>query len=276
MSTLTVRQSLAMSSLIRSDSAERDVQLLLLEVLDKPASYLFTWPDKELTEEQNSQFSALLERRIAGEPVAYILGYQHFWTLKLFVGQSTLIPRADTELLVEKALDHLADGDYRVADLGTGTGAIALSLASERRGWHVDACDYQLDAVALTKKNAQNLKLKNVSVHCGSWFSPLKGRYHMIVSNPPYIDPEDPHLSQGDLRFEPDSALISQGNGLDDIKEIISSSVDYLHDGGWLLLEHGYDQASEVRYLFEKSGFSQIESCVDLGGNDRVTLACWA
>ncbi len=276
MSTLTVRQALAKSSLLNNDSAERDVQLLLLEVLDRPASFLFTWPDKELTDEQKKRFSQYLERRIGGEPVAYILGYQHFWSLKLFVGRSTLIPRADTELLVEKALGYLADGDYRVADLGTGTGAVALSLATERFSWQVDACDYQLDAVMLAKKNAKHLKLDNVSVHCGSWFEPLKGKYHMIVSNPPYIDPEDPHLSQGDLRFEPDSALISQGNGLDDIKEIISSARDYLHAGGWLLLEHGYDQASEVRYLFEKAGFSQIESCVDLGGNDRVTLACWS
>ena len=274
MSTLTVKQALAKSSLLTNDSAERDVQLLLLEVLGKPASFLFTWPDKALTSEQQNQFSEFLERRIAGEPVAYILGYQHFWSLKLFVGRSTLIPRADTELLVEKALGHLANGDYRVADLGTGTGAVALSLATERPGWQVDACDYQRDAVMLAEKNALHLKLKNVSVHCGSWFDPLEGKYHMIVSNPPYIDPQDPHLSQGDLRFEPDSALISQGNGLDDIKEIIGSARSYLHSDGWLLLEHGYDQASEVRYLFEKAGFNQIESCVDLGGRRIIKKAC--
>ncbi len=275
MDQLTVRQALGQSSLLTSDSADLDVQLLLLEVLDKPASYLFTWPDKVLTDEQLKRFSGLLQRRIAGEPVAYILGYQHFWTLKLLVSESTLIPRADTELLVEKALEHLANGAYRVADLGTGTGAVALSLASERSGWQIDACDFQVGAVALAEKNAQRLKLNNVKVHCGSWFEPLQGKYHLIVSNPPYIDPQDPHLSQGDLRFEPDTALISQGNGLDDIREIINTAVEYLHDGGWLLLEHGFDQASEVRHLFEKSGYSQIESCVDLGANDRVTLACW-
>ena len=275
MDQLTVRQALGQSSLLTSDSADLDVQLLLLEVLDKPASYLFTWPDKVLTDEQLKRFSGLLQRRIAGEPVAYILGYQHFWTLKLLVSESTLIPRADTELLVEKALEHLANGAYRVADLGTGTGAVALSLASERSGWQIDACDFQVGAVALAEKNAQRLKLNNVKVHCGSWFEPLQGKYHLIVSNPPYIDPQDPHLSQGDLRFEPDTALISQGNGLDDIREIINTAVEYLHDGGWLLLEHGFDQASEVRHLFEKNGYSQIESCVDLGANDRVTLACW-
>ena len=174
------------------ESPSLDAAVLLCHVLGKPRTYLLTWPEKALEAEQKSQFDALLERRLTGEPVAYILGYQHFWSLKLFVGRSTLIPRADTELLVEKALGYLADGDYRVADLGTGTGAVALSLATERFSWQVDACDYQLDAVMLAKKNAKHLKLDNVSVHCGSWFEPLKGKYHMIVSNPPYIDPEDP------------------------------------------------------------------------------------
>lgn len=275
MSQLTIKQALAKSALLTSDSAALDVQLLLLEVLNKPSSFLFTWPDKALTEQQLTEFSSLLARRVNGEPVAYILGYQHFWTLKLAVNTATLIPRADTELLVEQALECLADGPYRVADLGTGTGAVALALASERKLWCVDAVEYREAAAALAQGNAQRLGLDNVQVLQGSWFEPLHGKYQLIVSNPPYIDPQDKHLVEGDLRFEPASALVADNEGLSDLVAIIEGAPNLLSDGAWLLLEHGYDQGQQVRELFKQRGFIEVQTIKDLNANDRVTMAKW-
>ena len=258
-----------------SDSPQLDVQLLLEQVLEKPGSYLYTWPERPLTEQQQAAFMDMLRRRQAGEPVAHILGYRDFWTLSLAVNATTLIPRPDTERLVELALERVPDGPYHVADLGTGTGAIALSLASERPRWMLYATDRLEDAVQLAEQNRQRLNITNVRLQVGSWCEPLKTLsaepLDMIVSNPPYIDPEDPHLKQGDVRFEPRSALVADHSGMADIELIALQAVDCLKKGGWLLLEHGYDQGERVREILIEHGYLDVETFVDLGGQERVT-----
>ncbi|SIS93437.1 peptide chain release factor N(5)-glutamine methyltransferase [Neptunomonas antarctica] len=258
-----------------SDSPRLDTELFLCHVLEKPSSYLMTWPEKELTEAKVQRFYQCLERRQRGEPVAYILGMQAFWTLDLEVSADTLIPRADTEVLVETALNLLPNIPLRVADLGTGTGAIALALASERSAWDVWGCDRIIGAVELAKRNQTRLGLAHVTFVQGSWLEPLEGRFDMIVSNPPYIDQADEHLQQGDVRFEPLSALVAGEDGLSDIRHIITASCQYLAEGGWLLFEHGYQQATAVRSLFSEEGYSDVVTYQDYAGNDRVTLGCW-
>ncbi|NRA20408.1 MAG: peptide chain release factor N(5)-glutamine methyltransferase [Oceanospirillaceae bacterium] len=259
-----------------SDTSVLDVRLLLAEVLGKSTSYLFTWPEKCLTQLEWRRFNALLERRVAGEPIAYLLGYQDFWSLRLAVSKDTLIPRPDTELLVEQALSLLVDGDFRVADLGTGTGAVALSLATERPGWKIVATDLNEAAAQLAEKNRQSLNIRNVQVLTGAWFEPLVGKFDLIVSNPPYIDPLDHHLQEGDVRFEPLSALIADDAGMSDIEALVRGAGDYLQLGGWLLLEHGYQQGAAVRALFERCGYREVQTVRDLAGNDRVSLAKWS
>ncbi len=258
-----------------SDSARLDAELLLSHVLDKPRSYLFSWADKALSEAELDAYQQLLARREQGEPVAHILGTQSFWTLDLEVSADTLIPRPDTETLVEQALDKLSDGPYRVADLGTGTGAIALALASERPHWQVVGCDRIDAAVALAERNRERLALGNADFVLGSWFEPLDGTFDMIVSNPPYIDPQDPHLQQGDVRFEPLSALIADDQGMADIDQIASQARNYLKEGGWLMFEHGYDQGAAARELLNTRGYQSVETVQDLGMRDRVTMGRW-
>lgn len=209
--------------------------------------------------------------------MAYILGHQGFWSLDLEVAPHTLIPRPDTELLVETALATLAADTATVLDLGTGTGAIALALASERPLWTVTAVDRVEEAVALAERNRQRLLLENVEVRRSHWFSALDGRrFRMIVGNPPYIPASDPHLSEGDVRFEPKSALVAGSDGLDDIRQIVAQAPRHLLDEGWLLLEHGYDQGAAVRELLGARGFAGVHTLRDLGGNERITLGQWA
>jgi len=274
---ISIADALAQSRMLEglSDTAALDVQLLLADVLERNTSYLYTWPEKLLTQQQVLVFDELLQRRISGEPIAYLLGYQDFWSLRLKVSKDTLIPRPDTELLVEQALSLLADGDYRVADLGTGTGAIALSLAAERPSWQVIASDFLPAAAALAKANRDHLKLTNVEVVTGSWLEPLVGKFDLIVSNPPYIDANDEHLARGDVRFEPLTALVATQSGLKDLRDIIEGARDYLVASGWLLLEHGFEQGEDVRRLFESSGYQAARTLQDFGKNDRVTLAQW-
>lgn len=274
---MNIEQAVAQHARLQevSDSTRLDAELLLCHVIEKPRSYLFTWSDRELSAEQSDAYEGLLQRRLLGEPVAHLIGSQAFWTLDLEVTPDTLIPRPETETLVEVALDKLVDGPYRVADLGTGTGAIALSLASERRSWQVVGCDRVDAAVQLAERNRQRLEISNAEFVQGSWFEPLQGRFDMIVSNPPYIDPDDPHLQQGDVRFEPLSALIADNQGMADIEQIANTARTFLNEGGWLLFEHGYDQGPVSRELLQRLGYKNVETIQDLGARDRVTLGCW-
>lgn len=272
---MTVADLLRRTAELESISAtpRLDIEVLLCHVLEKPRSFLFAWPDEVLTEQQEVIFSALLERRKQGEPVAHLTCVREFWSLPLQVNSSTLIPRPDTELLVEVALQLPLPERASVVDLGTGTGAIALALASEKPLWKITATDLQIDAVALAERNRAALGLGNVSVLQSNWFENLADqKFDLIVSNPPYIDPLDPHLSQGDVRFEPRTALIAVNNGLADIEVIASGAVHKLNAGGWLVVEHGYDQGEAVRKIFSESGFDSVETHQDLAGNDRITL----
>ncbi|MPQ68732.1 MULTISPECIES: peptide chain release factor N(5)-glutamine methyltransferase [Pseudomonas] len=256
-----------------SPTARLDAELLLAAALGKSRSYLHTWPEKIVSSEAALAFSDFLERRRGGEPVAYILGQQGFWKLDLEVAPHTLIPRPDTELLVEAALELLPATPARVLDLGTGSGAIALALANERPAWQVTAVDRVPEAVALAERNRQRLGLNNATVLSSHWFSALDGqRFQLIISNPPYIASSDPHLAQGDVRFEPASALVAGADGLDDLRLIIAQAPAHLEANGWLMLEHGYDQAEAVRELLSAQGFSDVHSRTDLGGHQRISL----
>lgn len=272
----TIQSLLDSAELPASPTARLDAELLLAAVLGKPRSYLRTWPEHEPGAEQLAAFAALLERRRMGEPVAYILGHQGFWSLDLEVAPHTLIPRPDTELLVETVLQLAPATPQRVLDLGTGSGAIALALASERRGWQVTGVDRIAEAVALAERNRQRLKLGNAEFLQSSWFDGLAGeRFDLILSNPPYIAADDRHLGEGDVRFEPLSALVAGVDGLDDIRQIIAQAPRHLQGGGWLLLEHGYDQAEAVRELLAAAGFTAVDSRRDLGGHQRISLGRW-
>lgn len=269
----TIMTLLAEAQLPDSPSARLDAELLLAAALGKPRSFLRTWPERVVDREARERFEGWLARRRAGEPVAYILGRQGFWSLDLEVAPHTLIPRPDTELLVETALQLLPASPARVLDLGTGTGAIALALACERLSWQVSGVDRIPEAVALAERNRERLRLANVGFRQSHWFSALEGeRFALIVGNPPYIPGSDPHLQQGDVRFEPKSALVAGHDGLDDIRLIVAQAPRFLEPGGWLLLEHGYDQAAAVRDLLLGNGFSEVESRRDLGGHERISL----
>ena len=259
-----------------SESAKLDAQVLLLHILQKPHSYLFTWPEHELNAEQQQQFNTFCQRRLNGEPVAHITGQREFWSLSLEVNATTLIPRPDTETLVEQALEMAVPATAKVLDLGTGTGAIALALGSEMPNWQITAVDRVSDAVALATRNQQRLAINNVHVKQSNWFSELHGeKFNLIVTNPPYIESSDIHLNQGDVRFEPLSALVADDCGMSDIKQIITQSRDYLLSSGYLLIEHGFEQGEAVRHFFKKMAFVDIKTVKDFGNNDRVTFAQW-
>lgn len=260
-----------------SQSPQIDAAVLLCYVLDKPRSYLLTWPEKVLDSEQSAAFSAVMRRRLAGEPVAYIVGEREFWSLPLKVAPHTLIPRPDTERLVELALEKIPSGPCSVLDLGTGTGAIALAIASERPDIKVTGIDLRPEAAQLALENSQNLQITNTRFLSGSWYSPLTAdeRFAVIVSNPPYIDEADPHLEQGDVRFEPKSALVADEQGLADIRVISEQGRLFLCKGGWLLMEHGFEQGEAVRNILLELGYSQVSTAQDYAGLDRVTMGCW-
>ena len=274
---MTIIASLLRSAeLPDSPTARLDAELLLAAALGKPRSFLHTWPERIVDSEAALKFAEHLRRRRAGEPVAYILGQQGFWKLDLEVAPHTLIPRPETEMLVEAALELApAFAPVEVLDLGTGTGAIALALASERPQWTVTAVDRVGEAVALAERNRQRLHLANAQVLSSHWFDALAGRrFDLIVSNPPYIADADPHLSAGDVRFEPSSALTSGSDGLDDLRSIIAQAPEHLKEGGWLLLEHGYDQGAAVRDLLTRHGFARIQTRRDLAQHERITYGC--
>jgi release factor glutamine methyltransferase len=264
--------ALRQALVLEQDEARSEVQALLQAVLAVNRAYLLAHPERVLTEQELSRYRSLLQRRLQGEPLAYILGEREFFGLGLRVTPATLIPRPDTELLVELALQRMPEAGGRVLDLGTGSGAIALAIAHARPDAAVTAVDAAEAALSVAQGNAVRLGIRNASFVPSDWFSALaEQHFDLIVSNPPYIAENDSHLSQGDLRFEPRTALASGPDGLDDIRRIIGEAGAHLATDGWLLLEHGYDQAAQVRVLLQRAGFRNISSAKDLAGIERVT-----
>jgi release factor glutamine methyltransferase len=260
------------SVLLETDSPEIDSNVLLCHVLACQATFLHTWPDKQLSTEQQNQFELMVQQRLVGQPVAHITGMRGFWSLDLKVTEATLIPRPDTELLVTLALSKIKSG-MQVADLGTGSGAIALALAVERSDINVLASDYSWAALQTAKRNAEDNKIVNVSFIQASWLAACKEEsFDIVISNPPYIVEDDPHLSNGDVRFEPITALASGKDGLNDIRIIVKQARQSLKNNGYLLIEHGHDQAEQVMQIFDDVGFSDISSHQDYGDNDRVVM----
>jgi release factor glutamine methyltransferase len=249
--------------------------LLLAHALDRTRAWLFAWPEHVPTPAQADAFERLVEARASGQPVAYLLGRRAFWSLDLAVTPAVLIPRPETELLVELALERLPrDVACAVADLGTGSGAIALAIASERPLARVRATDLSADALAVARANAHRLALSHVEFVHGDWCAALGDmRFDLIASNPPYIAAGDPHLARGDLRHEPACALASGVDGLDAIRAIIATAPSHLLSAGWLLLEHGWNQGPQVRELLVRAGFSAVDSARDVAGHERITSA---
>ncbi|ADI30943.1 peptide chain release factor N(5)-glutamine methyltransferase [Methylotenera versatilis] len=294
------------SVLLSTEEAKLEAQLLLQHVLNVNRAWLIAHANDALQPNIHAAFEAQLKRRLAGEPMAYILGNREFYGLDLLVTPDTLIPRPDTETLVEAALakiplsestknlsfrrksessgveqhdyetldsDFRRNDDLKVLDLGTGTGAIALAIAKNRPKASITAVDASDAALEIAKQNSQQLSIINVEFTLSNWFENLSNqRFDVIVSNPPYIEEHDAHLTQGDLRFEPLSALASGMDGLDDIRQIIGDCLIYLKPQGWLMLEHGYNQAEQVADLMADAGLTNIETIKDLGNNDRVTI----
>ncbi|MEE4251466.1 MAG: peptide chain release factor N(5)-glutamine methyltransferase [Alcanivoracaceae bacterium] len=273
MTTIAALLKDARGRLADSDTAALDAELLLCHVLGKPRSHLFTWPEQEVGELVEAQFHHLLTRRASGEPVAYLLGRREFFGHEFLVSPDTLIPRPDTELLVDVVLEKLpAEQPLRIADLGTGSGAIAISLGLARPAWQLLAVDYIVAVLDLVERNVRRLHAGNIRPLQSSWYSRLDGVFDAIVSNPPYIRADDVHLQRGDVRFEPRSALVSGDDGLDDIRLIIQGAPARLRAGGLLALEHGYHQGAAVRELLQGAGFQSVETRRDYGDNERVTF----
>ena len=265
--------NLAREKLAESPSARFDAEILMAYVLESKRSFLYANPEQELPDNRSDAFKKLIRQRAAGQPIAYLVESSEFWSLTLKVNPAVLIPRPDTERLVEAALSKIpANADWRIADLGTGCGAIALALASERQKCEVHATDNSLAAIEVASENANRLDLNHVHFHCGSWTEPLKGKFHLVVSNPPYIDGDDPHLGRGDLRFEPRDALTPGADGLSAIRKISQPARLMLLEGGWLMFEHGWEQGSATRKVMQEAGFIKIETLQDLQGHDRVTI----
>ena len=268
---VSIRQALAEASL-PGDAGRLEAEVLLCHCLGESRSYLYTWPERELAEDCLARYRALLAARREGKPVAYLTGRREFWSLELAVDEHTLIPRPETEVLVDWALNLELQADARVADWGTGSGAIALALASERPAWTVIASDRSAAALHVAASNRDELGLQNVELLQASWGDGQVGfGYQLIASNPPYVAEGDAHLEQGDLRFEPDSALVSGGDGLDDICQITRDAFACLSPGGWLLMEHGFDQAAAVRDLLAASGYVEVATREVPAGQERIS-----
>lgn len=259
-----------------SDSSALDAEVLLAHVLQKKRSDLYACPEQKLAVLEKNQFSSCIAKRRAQQPIAYLTGHQEFWSLDLLVTPDTLIPRPETELLVELVLNKLTGTHERVADLGTGSGAIALALAHERPDWVLHAVDISPAALDIARLNAKRLGINNVVWAEGSWCAGLPDcRFSAIVSNPPYIAVEDNHIRYNGLQYEPLTALVAGEDGLAALSLIIKNTKDYLTPGGYLLLEHGYQQAAVVSGLFAKNGYTEINLYQDLAGLDRVTIGRW-
>lgn len=256
-----------------SDTSHLDAELLVMEVTQQTREHLIAYPETALTSHQQKELEKLTQRRIRGEPIAYILGHKEFWSLDLKVTPDTLIPRPETEHLVEWALNNLpAEKNICVADLGAGSGAIAIALAHERSHWTIDATEKYPEALSIAKHNAQRLQLSNINFYSGSWCKALPHHdYTAILCNPPYVTHGDPHLEN--LKYEPRHALDGGKEGLDSIKIIIRQAKNYLEHKGYLILEHGYDQAKKIKKLLHENGYQNIQDHRDLAGQPRFATA---
>jgi release factor glutamine methyltransferase len=264
---------------IKQGLSRLDADILLSYVLGADRVYLYTWPDNVPSQSHIQQFLSLVETRLTGMPIAYLVGQKEFWSLMLDVTTDVLIPRPETELIVEIILKLLPNNDkQRLLELGTGSGAISLALAIEQPNWHFMATDLSPEALAVAKKNAKNLSIGNIEFKRGDWFdalSPLPDGekfFNSIISNPPYIADHDPHLQSTDIRFEPSLALQAGADGLRDLKKIIEKAPMYLAPKGWLVLEHGIAQKSAVFSFFQEQKFTEVETYKDLAGANRVTI----
>jgi release factor glutamine methyltransferase len=260
-----------------SDTAYLDTEVLLCHVLSKSRSHLRAWPEKQLSTPQNHHFQQLLEKRQQGTPIAYLTGHREFWSREFKVDPAVLIPRPDTELLIELSLNLIANKtNVRVIDLGTGSGVIAITLAAERPDLEIIATDMSVAALKIAEENARTYQLDNIQFILSNWFSKvIDTHFDLIISNPPYIDPLDPHLSKGDVQFEPDSALISEEQGLKDIRLICEQARTYLKKDATLLIEHGSTQKNHVQSIFNALHYNPINSFADLSNNPRVTTGQW-
>lgn len=272
-----LRQATGRLKAAGSLSPRIDAEVLLTHVTGYNRTWLYTWGDRECSEQQQAHFETLLALRAQGQPVAYLTGEREFWGLRLMTSPETLIPRPDTETLVEASLQRIKAASGRFLDLGTGTGAIALAFASEMPGWKVLGVDMRPEAVSIATRNASMLSISNAQFIQSDWFSAIDqsdwaGKFDIIVSNPPYIAADDPHLEQGDVRFEPRTALVAKADGMADLLHLIMSAKEYLLVGGLLALEHGYHQALPVRAALNEAGYQNVESVQDVGGRERVTL----
>jgi release factor glutamine methyltransferase len=273
----TLAQALqqALAALQHGDSSRLDCEVLLAHVLGKPRSHLHAWPDAELDQAQLAVFRQLVARRAEGEPVAYLTGRREFWSLDFEVSRATLIPRPETELLVEQALAVLpAQQPLRLADLGTGSGAVAVAVARERSAWRLCASDRSQAALEVARRNAARLGVPEIDFLLSNWGAAFAdGCLDAVVANPPYVAENDPHLADGDVRFEPRSALVAGPQGLDDLRRLIDDAARVLKAGGWLLLEHGPAQSTAIQALLNKRNFKDIATVHDLAGLARVTRA---
>lgn len=261
---------------LASESAELEARMLLAHALSVSKTYTYTWPDQVLTPAEWTSYRALVERRRLGEPIAYLLGEREFYGLSFAVDARVLIPRPETELLVDVALEFSSKTPLRVLDLGCGSGAIACAIAHNRPAWSVHGVDVSDDALAVARHNKQALKIGNLQLSQSDWFSSLaQTQFDLIVSNPPYVEPDSVWLQQGDVRFEPQLALTAKNAGMSDLEHIIACAGPYLSTSGWLWLEHGFEQAGAVRECLQQSGFQQIQSRQDLQGYERVTGGRW-
>ncbi|NQX87924.1 MAG: peptide chain release factor N(5)-glutamine methyltransferase [Halioglobus sp.] len=272
----TVQELLRSGEKLPTESARRDAEVLLSHCLGKPRSWLYAYPEQTVSDACAVRYDVLLAQRSEGQPVAYLTGEREFWSLRLSVSSATLIPRPETELLVHWALDLTLHTKARVLDLGTGCGAIALAVASERPAWRVTGVDISEAALRVARRNGRRVSQRRVSFAQSDWYSNLDGRYFdLLLANPPYIDPCDKHLVRGDVRFEPRGALVSAQQGLADLQQLVAGAPVHLGSGGWLLLEHGCEQGETVRRLLRQSGFSAVNTRRDLAGHERVTGGCW-